>query len=155
MSGIKEPELATMLMGRIQSGNSLYGYQEQFDELYDLVDQTVSTGGSNSVLILGPRGVGKKVMVNQVLARVLKESQVFRTDGLTVRLNGLVETDDKSHEIQPLIDSHHRNLTLQYFLPIEKTPHSFLSKLTIYSAHRWGWEYVLPIQIYKVHQQDE
>ena len=95
MSGIKEPDLASMLMGRIQSGNSLYGYQEQFDELYDLVDQTVSTGGSNSVLILGPRGVGKKVMVNQVLARVLKESQVFRTVGLTVRLNGLVETDDK------------------------------------------------------------
>ena len=95
MSGMKEPELVSVLMDRIQSEKSLYGYQEQFDELYDLVDQTVSTGGSNSVLILGPRGVGKKVMVNQVLARVLKESQVFRTDGLTVRLNGLVETDDK------------------------------------------------------------
>lgn len=30
-----------------------------------------------------------------MLARVSKESQVFRTDGLTVKLNGLVETDDR------------------------------------------------------------
>ena len=60
-----------------------------------MVDQTVSTGGSNSVLVLGPRGVGKKVLVNQVLNRVTTESKVFQTDGLTVRLNGLVETDDK------------------------------------------------------------
>ena len=90
----KNGEITNILLDRIQS-NILYGFQQQFDELYDLVDQTVSTGGSNSVLILGPRGVGKKVMVNQVLKRVSKESAVFRSDGLTVRLNGLVETDDK------------------------------------------------------------
>ena len=47
------------------------------------------------MLVLGPRGVGKKVLVNQVLNRVTTESKVFQTDGLTVRLNGLVETDDK------------------------------------------------------------
>ena len=88
-------EVINALIDYIQGDSGLYGYQEQFEELYELVDQTVSTGGSNSVLLLGPRGVGKKVLVNQVLNRVTKESKVFQTDGLTVRLNGLVETDDK------------------------------------------------------------
>ena len=87
-------EIAKSLLDQIQ-GHELYGYQQQFDELFNLVEQTVSSGGSNSVLILGPRGVGKKVMVNQVLKRVSTTSQVFRTDGLIVRLNGLVETDDR------------------------------------------------------------
>ena len=88
-------EAINALIEYIQENTDLYGFQEQFEELYELVDQTVSTGGSNSVLVLGPRGVGKKVLVNQVLNRVTNESKVFRTDGLTVRLNGLVETDDK------------------------------------------------------------
>lgn len=88
-------EVINALIDYIQGDSGLYGYQEQFEELYELVDQTVSTGGSNSVLVLGPRGVGKKVLVNQVLNRVTTESKVFQTDGLTVRLNGLVETDDK------------------------------------------------------------
>ena len=87
-------EIAKSLLDQIQ-GHELYGYQQQFDELFNLVEQTVSSGGSNSVLILGPRGVGKKVMVNQVLNRVSTTSEVFRTDGLIVRLNGLVETDDR------------------------------------------------------------
>ena len=76
-------EVIESLIDRIQ-GDSLYGYKQQFDELYDLVDQTVSTGGSNSVLILGPRGVGKSVLVNEVLVRVSNESSIFCTDGLTV-----------------------------------------------------------------------
>ena len=88
-------EAINTLIEYIQENTNLYGFREQFEELYELVDQTVSTGGSNSVLVLGPRGVGKKVLVNQVLNRVTNESKVFRTDGLTVRLNGLVETDDK------------------------------------------------------------
>ena len=70
-------EVINALIDYIQGDSELYGYQEQFEELYELVDQTVSTGGSNSVLVLGPRGVGKKVLVNQVLNRVTTESKVF------------------------------------------------------------------------------
>ena len=40
---------------------------------------------------------------------------LFPAKGFVMR-DFLLETDDKSFEIQPLIDSHHRNLTLQYFL---------------------------------------
>ena len=59
------------------------------------MEHTVSTGGSNSVLLLGPRGVGKSLLVDRVLAKVRETSPLFRTDGLVVQLSGLVDTDDK------------------------------------------------------------
>merc|ERR1711962_420437 len=52
-------------------------------------------GGSNSVLLLGPRGVGKSLLVNLVLQKAREEIVFFRKDGLTVKLQGLLETDDK------------------------------------------------------------
>ena len=52
-------------------------------------------GGSNSVLLLGPRGVGKSLLVNLVLQKAREEIVFFRKDGLTVKLHGLLETDDK------------------------------------------------------------
>ena len=80
---LDNPELITTL------------HQEQFDELYDLLNHTVSTGGSNSVLVLGPRGVGKSNMINRVLEKIKTDSSVFRTDGMIVYLSGIVQTDDK------------------------------------------------------------
>jgi origin recognition complex subunit 4 len=61
----------------------------------ELVIQTVTTGGSNSVLLLGPRGVGKSHLVDLVLEKAKTDSNVFKKDGLIVKLHGLVETDDK------------------------------------------------------------
>ena len=61
----------------------------------ELIVQTVTTGGSNSVLLLGPRGAGKTSLVDLVLQKAKKESEVFKKDGLIVKLHGLVETDDK------------------------------------------------------------
>ena len=55
----------------------------------------MTTGGSNSVLLLGPRGAGKTSLVDLVLQKAKKESEVFKKDGLIVKLHGLVETDDK------------------------------------------------------------
>ena len=66
-----------------------------FIVLSELINQTVTTGGSNSVLLLGPRGVGKTHLVDLVLQKAKNESQVFKKDGLIVKLHGLVETDDK------------------------------------------------------------
>ena len=61
----------------------------------DLITKTVKGGGSNSVLLLGPRGVGKSLLVNLVLQKAREEIVFFRKDGLTVKLHGLLETDDK------------------------------------------------------------
>ena len=63
--------------------------------LTDLITKTVKGGGSNSVLLLGPRGVGKTLLVDLVLQKSRDENKIFRKDGLTVKLHGLLETDDK------------------------------------------------------------
>ena len=75
--------------------NSLFFDKLDLFEFSDLIIQTVTTGGSNSVLLLGPRGVGKTLMVDLVLQKAKNESKVFKQDGLIVKLHGLVETDDK------------------------------------------------------------
>ena len=73
----------------------IYGYEDQKTLLFEIIVQTVTTGGSNSVLLLGPRGAGKTSLVETVLQKAKKESEVFKKDGLIVKLHGLVETDDK------------------------------------------------------------
>ena len=60
-----------------------------------MIEQTVTTGRSNSVLLLGPRGVGKTSLVNAVLQKASTENSIFQKDGLKVMLHGLLETDDK------------------------------------------------------------
>lgn len=61
----------------------------------ELIEQTVTTGRSNSVLLLGPRGVGKTSLINAILEKAATENSIFQKDGLTVKLHGLLETDDK------------------------------------------------------------
>ena len=77
------------------NGRNIYGYEQQFDTILDLITKTVKGGGSNSVLLLGPRGVGKTLLVDLVLQKSRDENKIFRKDGLTVKLHGLLETDDK------------------------------------------------------------
>ena len=100
------------------NSKNIYGYEEQFNVLYgkpnclyvfflsliffyriqfaaELIEQTVTTGRSNSVLLLGPRGVGKTSLVKAVLQKASTENSIFQKDGLKVMLHGLLETDDK------------------------------------------------------------
>ncbi len=53
-----------------------------------LVRATVSSGESNSVVVVGPRGTGKTAFVHDVLSSV-------EGDAILVRLNGLLQTDDR------------------------------------------------------------
>ena len=66
--------------------------QSQYDQLYGLLDATVSTGESNSVLMLGPRGSGKSLLTESVV-RQLKQD--YDDEFHVIRLNGFVQTDDK------------------------------------------------------------
>jgi len=70
-------------------GNGLQDlHQDAYHELSGLVKHTVSTGGSNSVLVLGPNNVGKTTLVNKVVKEV-------EDTALVVKLSGLLQTDDK------------------------------------------------------------
>ncbi|KFQ52191.1 Origin recognition complex subunit 4, partial [Nestor notabilis] len=72
----------------------LFGIEHQYRHLLDLLKRTTVHGESNSALIIGPRGSGKTVLLNHVL-KELKEMKQVRENLLEVRLNGLLQTNDK------------------------------------------------------------
>ena len=47
-----------------------YGQEENVSYLLDMFTRTVDKGESNSLLVLGPRGVGKSALVTHVLRLV-------------------------------------------------------------------------------------
>ncbi|KAK7092846.1 origin recognition complex subunit 4-like [Littorina saxatilis] len=72
----------------------IHGYEKERKELTDLVQRTVTTGESNSVLVIGHRGTGKSVLVKSVLEKV-RETTDAQHNLVTVHLNGLLQTDDR------------------------------------------------------------
>ncbi|XP_076091500.1 origin recognition complex subunit 4-like [Mytilus galloprovincialis] len=73
---------------------SLHGYEKERGQLLDLVKRTASTGESNSVLVIGPRGSGKTMTLNSIYNELIEDDNV-RENLLQVKLNGLLQTDDK------------------------------------------------------------
>ncbi|CAL8389086.1 unnamed protein product [Boreogadus saida] len=70
------------------------GVDSQHKHLMELLKRTAVHGESNSVLIIGPRGTGKTLLLRCVLAELLAEEDVDKTL-LQVHLNGLLQTDDR------------------------------------------------------------
>lgn len=70
------------------------GVDSQHKHLLELLKRTAAHGESNSVLIIGPRGAGKTMLLRRVLAELLVEDDVQKTL-LQVHLNGLLQTDDR------------------------------------------------------------
>src|ERR1700761_8001336 len=64
----------------------------QYNALHTLLTATITAGESNSLLLLGARGVGKTLLVDAAL-RDLKSQ--FPDDFHVVKLNGFFQTDDK------------------------------------------------------------
>ncbi|KAK3106068.1 hypothetical protein FSP39_012004 [Pinctada imbricata] len=72
----------------------IHGLEHEKRQLYELLQRTATTGESNSVLVIGPRGSGKSVLLKSVLDDLMTEEDI--TDNLLqVHLNGLLQTDDK------------------------------------------------------------
>lgn len=66
--------------------------EQEYEELHQLVKQTVLAGEGNSVIIIGSRGTAKTTMVETVVADVAFDHRdVFHV----IRLNGFIHTDDK------------------------------------------------------------
>ena len=60
--------------------NRLHG--EVYHELSGLVGHTVSTGSSNSVLVLGPNNVGKTALINRVVDKVANSALIVKLSGI-------------------------------------------------------------------------
>lgn len=101
------------LKEKILYNKTYSGHQNEETELLELLQRTVTNGESNSVLLIGPKGIGKTTVKTpssfkcynnpnstlfQLVCSVLKqlESQKnFHQDCLVVKLHGLVHTNDR------------------------------------------------------------
>ncbi|XP_053554253.1 origin recognition complex subunit 4 isoform X1 [Bombina bombina] len=71
-----------------------FGMESQQKHLVELLKRTVIHGESNSALLIGPRGSGKSMLLNDALKEILEIKQ-FKENSLKVHLNGLLQTNDK------------------------------------------------------------
>ncbi|KAI8148696.1 AAA ATPase domain-containing protein [Fennellomyces sp. T-0311] len=93
-------ELAsTRLLARISEKSvpeQLYGLDQEYDKLHDLLSQTVAMGESNSCLLIGNRGTGKTMLVRRVLEDLARQHNRDNQEAFCiVRLNGLVQSTDR------------------------------------------------------------
>jgi hypothetical protein len=66
--------------------------QLAYETLHTLLRTTISSGESNSLLLLGSRGAGKSLLVSTALSNLHRD---LSPDFHTVRLNGFIQTDDR------------------------------------------------------------
>nr|KAF6337196.1 origin recognition complex subunit 4 [Myotis myotis] len=76
------------------SHSNLFGVQVQYKHLIELLKRTAIHGESNSVLIIGPRGSGKTMLINHALKELMEVEDVSE-NVLQVHLNGLLQINDK------------------------------------------------------------
>ena len=70
----------------------LKGLDKEYEKVYQLIEQTVTAGEGNSMLLFGSRGSGKSAVVETVISSMTEE---HRDDFHVVRLNGFLQTDDR------------------------------------------------------------
>lgn len=73
------------------SETQLFGYETQLKYLSRIVNNTIETGESNSVLICGDPGSGKTALLDVYLSRIKSNQNV-----VTICLNALINTNDLS-----------------------------------------------------------
>ncbi|KAK4884660.1 hypothetical protein RN001_000931 [Aquatica leii] len=73
--------------------DKLVGFEKQHKQILDLFKETVNIGESNSALLIGPRGVGKTILLKSVFTEL--KNKTFDKVALLVHLHGLVHVDDR------------------------------------------------------------
>ena len=70
----------------------LKGLENEYQKVHQLIEQTVTAGEGNSMLIFGSRGSGKSAVVERVISSLAEQ---HKDDFHVVRLNGFLQTDDR------------------------------------------------------------
>ncbi|CAG8532482.1 5630_t:CDS:2 [Diversispora eburnea] len=69
----------------------LVGLEEQYGELFDLLNRNVSLGESNTCILIGPTGCGKTALLKKALKSL---EEIHEDDFICVYINGLFHTSD-------------------------------------------------------------
>lgn len=70
----------------------LQGLESEYHKVHHLLEQTVTVGEGNSMLVLGSRGSGKTAIIETAVSSLAKK---HKDDFHVVRLNGFLHTDDR------------------------------------------------------------
>lgn len=86
--------LTTALLEKLSSKKKipLKGLEGEYTKVNHLIEQTVTVGEGNSMLLLGSRGCGKTAVVETIISSLGKQ---HGNDFHVVRLNGFLHTDDR------------------------------------------------------------
>ncbi|KAL4979944.1 origin recognition complex subunit 4 C-terminus-domain-containing protein [Aspergillus desertorum] len=90
-----EMQLLTKTVVEKLNGKRLVPLREldiEYLRVYQLIEQTVTAGEGNSMLLLGPRGAGKTAIIETIVSSLKQE---HKNDFHVVRLNGFLHTDDR------------------------------------------------------------
>ncbi|NWY66869.1 ORC4 protein, partial [Erithacus rubecula] len=77
------------------TAGKLFGMEQQYRHLLELLRRTTVHGESNSALVIGPRGSGKSTLLNHVLKDLREMEQVRENLLENPFLSGLLQTNDK------------------------------------------------------------
>ncbi|KAL4797051.1 origin recognition complex subunit 4 C-terminus-domain-containing protein [Aspergillus venezuelensis] len=95
-SGYEEQvQLLTKVVAQKLNGKRLVplkGLDVEYHKVHQLIEQTVSVGEGNSMLLLGSRGSGKTAIIETIVSSLRKQ---HKNDFHVVRLNGFLHTDDR------------------------------------------------------------
>ncbi|KAJ5565732.1 hypothetical protein N7535_007370 [Penicillium sp. DV-2018c] len=88
--------LSTIILEKLSGKRRMpvRGLEAEYQKVNQLIEQTVSVGEGNSMLLLGSRGCGKTAIVESVIAD-LSHAKPLKNEFHVVRLNGFLHTDDR------------------------------------------------------------
>ena len=88
-----------LLAGKVEETGAVLGsatLQSLRKKLHDLLTSTIETGHNNSILLLGPRGTGKTLVLEKVLENLEKEHEKDGESPVAIlRVNGMVHSEER------------------------------------------------------------
>ncbi|KAF3919307.1 hypothetical protein ABW21_db0201188 [Orbilia brochopaga] len=73
--------------------DKLVGLTDEYNTVHQLLEQTVIAGEGNSILLVGPHGSGKSLVVEKAVADLKKH---YEKEFIVVRLSGSLQTDERT-----------------------------------------------------------